>query len=94
MDQTSQFLLAIGGILLIGLVTSALAGKVLLPRVTLLLLTGILIGNEALGLIPNVLTDNFELIADMTLLMVGFLLGGKHTKETLEENGREAVILS
>ena len=76
-EMTSQFLLTIGGILLIGLLTSTLAHRTPLPRITLLLLFGMVIGGELLDIIPPVITDRFEIIADMTLLMVGFLIGGK-----------------
>lgn len=74
---SAQFLLTIGGILLLGLLISTLAHRTVLPRITLLLLFGIVIGGELLDIIPPVITNRFEIIADMTLLMVGFLLGGK-----------------
>lgn len=82
MEFSSQFLLTLGGILLLGLVTSTIARRTFLPRVSLLLVFGILIGDQALNVIPPIFTDHFNLIADMTLLMVGFLLGGKLTRET------------
>ena len=83
MDLSAQFLLTIGGILLLGLLTSTLARRTFLPRVTLLLIFGILIGGDGLDLIPPVFTERFELAAAMTLLMVGFLLGGKLTAESI-----------
>lgn len=86
MDNSSQFLLTIGSILLLGLITSTLARRTSLPRVTLLLLFGVLLGQQALNAIPVVFAERFDLIADMTLLMVGFLLGGKLTKDTLRES--------
>jgi len=86
MDLSAQFLLTIGGILLLGLLTSALAGRIFLPRVTLLLIFGILIGGDGLNLIQPVFTERFELIADLTLLMVGFLLGGKLTLDSVRES--------
>lgn len=94
MKDSSEFLLTIGGILLLGLLTSTLARRTLLPRVTLLLLFGILIGKEFLNLIPHVFSDRFDIIADMTLLMVGFLLGGKLTKESLRDSAGEVLWLS
>jgi len=47
--------------------------------VTLLLIFGALAGEVGANLIPVSFTDHFSVIADMTLLMVGFLLGGKLT---------------
>ena len=81
MDQTAQILLTLGGILLLGLATDVLGQRTFLPRVTLMLLFGILIGPEILDWIPAVITDRFELITNMALLMVGFLLGGRLTRE-------------
>lgn len=86
MESSSQFLLAIGGILLIGLVTDALGHRTFLPRVTLLLIFGVIIGKEALDIIPSVFSERFELIANIALLMVGFLIGGKLTKDSLQQS--------
>jgi Kef-type K+ transport system membrane component KefB len=89
-----QFLLSLGGILLLGMATDLLGRRTFLPRVTLLLIFGVIIGPEVLDLIPDFFTHRFELIAEMALLMVGFLLGGKLTKETLAQNGRRMLIIS
>ncbi|GAB3020607.1 cation:proton antiporter [Bowmanella dokdonensis] len=88
------FLLTIGGILLLGLFTSTLAERTFLPRATLLLLFGVLIGGQGLNLIPSPVTTQFEIIADMTLLMVGFLIGGKLTIHSLRQNMGEVLWLS
>ena len=82
--QSSQFLLTIGGFLLLGLLTSTLGRYTFLPRVTLLLIFGIIIGQEVLDIIPPLFLDLFDIIANMALLMVGFLLGGKLTRDTLQ----------
>jgi Kef-type K+ transport system membrane component KefB len=94
MEVSSQFILTIGGILLLGLLTSTLAQRTFLPRVTLLLIFGVIIGKDMLDVIPQVFSDRFEIIADMTLLMVGFLLGGKLTKESLRESAGEVLWIS
>ena len=86
MQSTSQFLLALGGILLLGLVMSALGQRTLLPRVTLLLILGVVIGKEGLDIIPTVFSDRFDIIAVIALLMVGFLLGGRLTIDYLKQS--------
>ena len=83
MDGNYQFLLTVGGILLLGLLTSTLGRKSPLPRVTLLLLFGLCIGSNGFDLIPPLFNEWFELIANMALLMVGFLLGGQLTRRHL-----------
>ncbi len=83
LNISSQLLLALGGIFLVGLLLSTVAQRTFLPRATLLLLFGALIGEDLLNLVPKLLVDRFGLIAEVTLLMVGFLLGGKLTRTSL-----------
>ena len=94
MDSTAQILLTLGGILLLGLATDVLGQRTFLPRVTLMLLFGMLIGPGMLDLVPAMVADRFELIASMALLMVGFLLGGRLTRENLQRSGREIISIS
>lgn len=77
MIPSYQLLLTLGGILLFGLLTSAIGRHTFLPRVTLLLIFGILLGDQAFSVIPEIFIGWFEIIANMTLVMVGFLLGNK-----------------
>ena len=83
MESNYQFLLTVGGILLLGLLTSTIGRRSPLPRVTLLLMFGVCIGSDGFDIIPSVFVDWFELIANMALLMVGFLLGGQLTRKHL-----------
>lgn len=94
MEKISEFLFAIGGLLLLGLATDMIGKRTFLPRVTLLLIFGILIGSEMLNLIPAMLTNRFELAADTALLMVGFLLGGKLTRDTMKSSGSQIMWIS
>lgn len=94
MDNSYQFLVTIGSILLVGLIVSNLARHTFLPRVTLLLIFGAAIGKQGLDLIPHIFEDRFDLIADMTLLMVGFLLGGKLTRKSLRGYKRKVFWIS
>jgi len=94
METTSVFILTIGSLLLLGLLTSTIARRSFLPRVTLLLIFGIVIGKEGFDLIPQLFNEHLDIIADMTLLMVGFLLGGKLTKDSLQESAREVLWIS
>jgi len=86
MHSTSQFLLTLGGILLFGLVASTIGRRTFLPRVTLLLIFGMIIGKEMLDIIPAIFSERFEIIANMALLMVGFLLGGKLTIDSMRQS--------
>jgi len=94
MQSASQFLIALGGILLLGLLTDVLGRRTHLPRVTLLLIFGVIIGKDLLDIIPSVFSDRFEIIADMALLMVGFLLGGRLTAGTLKNSAGQILWIS
>lgn len=93
-DVAAQFLLALGGILLLGLLTDTLGRRTFLPRVTLLLLFGMAVGPQGLNLIPAIFAERFDIIADMALLMVGFLLGQNLTLARLRESGRQILWIS
>ena len=82
MESAYQFLLSLGVILLCGQIISTLGRRTSLPRVTLLLIFGILIGKNFFNVIPSFFYQQFEIIAEMTLLMVGFLIGGKLTRDS------------
>jgi Kef-type K+ transport system membrane component KefB len=94
MQQTAEFLLAIGGILLLGLATDFLGRHTFLPRVTLLLCFGIIVGDEALAIIPASVNSRFDLIAVLALMMIGFLLGGKLTLKSIKDTGRQIAWIS
>lgn len=91
--QHTHDLLLLGIIMLLGLGAHTLGGKVHVPRVTLLLLLGALAGPALFDVIPLQATGSFELITELTLAMVGFLLGERMSLRDLRE-GREAIVLS
>ncbi len=84
MHSSTQFLIAIGGILLFAIAADVIGKHTFLPRVTLLLLFGVIIGKDVLDLIPPIVTNQFELLADIALIMVGFLIGGKLTRKSMQ----------
>ncbi len=94
MHQTAEILLSIGGIMLLGLVTDMLGRRTFLPRVTLLLLFGMIIGPSLLNLLPEIFISRFELIANIALIMVGFLIGGKLSKKLFKSLGKELIWIS
>jgi len=94
MEPIYQFLLSLGGILLLGMATDMLGRHTFLPRVTLLLIFGVVIGQEGLDLLPGVFTDKFDIVTDMALLMVGFLLGEEFTPKSLRRSGRTILWIS
>lgn len=94
MPAAAQMFIAIGCILLLGLATDLLGRRTRLPRVTLLLLFGMLVGPEMLNLIPVLVLDYFDVIAQIALLMIGFVLGGKLNKKNLSRSAQQVIVIS
>ncbi|MBF0285048.1 MAG: cation:proton antiporter [Magnetococcales bacterium] len=87
-------LLTLSGLFLLGFIADALARRVRLPRVTLLLLLGILMGPAGTGLVSGGNREWLAVIAHVTLLMVGFLLGGTVTIARFRRYGWTVLLLS
>jgi NhaP-type Na+/H+ or K+/H+ antiporter len=84
---TENILILLGALLLASLALESLGRRTRLPRVTLLILFGFLIGPGGIGLIPVAVEQWYPLITDMALGMIGFLLGGKLTLHRLQRMG-------
>lgn len=87
-------LIAIGALFLTGLAADMLGRRTRLPRVTILLIFGILIGGSGLDLVPAEITALYEPVSIVALTMVAFLLGGALRLETLRRRGRAILAVS
>ena len=85
MENLGIVITTLGVLLLLGLAGDLLARRIPVPRVTLLILFGVLIGPSALALLPVQAEAWYPLISNLALLMVGFLLGGKLSLANLRE---------
>ena len=94
MHSTAETLITVGVLLLLGLVTDAIGHRTRLPRVTLLLIFGFVIGPSGLDFISPSDGKWFSVVADMALIMIGFLLGEKLTLSSLREHGKFVLWLS
>ncbi|NND90087.1 MAG: cation:proton antiporter [Granulosicoccus sp.] len=94
MPETDLILMVIGSVLLLGLATEYIGRVSALPRVTLLMLFGVVIGHDGLGILPHSSAGWFPLVTNMALLLVGFLLGGKISIRELGKNGPAILYIS
>lgn len=93
--QMSSTLLSIGGIFLLGFAADLAGRYTPMPRVTLLLLSGLLFGPAGLDLLPHRFIDEwFPLLTHIALCMVGFLLGEKITVSAIRERGESVLWMS
>jgi NhaP-type Na+/H+ or K+/H+ antiporter len=93
-NDTAKTLITLGVLLLIGLVTGTIGRRTRLPRVTLLLIFGFAIGPAGLDFLSPSEGKWFSVIADMALVMIGFLLGEKLTLSSLRQHGKFLLWLS
>lgn len=94
MNISPSFLLTVGGFLLLGLIASTIARRTILPRVTILLLFGVVVGGDCLDLVPPLFSEHFDVVADITLVMIGFLIGGKLTLASIKGSARSVFWIS
>ena len=94
MIDFTEFFLTLGVLFLIGLLTDLIGKRSILPRVSLLMLFGFIIGPSVLDIIPEIGTHWFPAVADMALIMIGFLLGGQLTIPFLKKSGKNVICIS
>jgi len=80
--------------MMLGLVTDLLGRHTPLPRVTLLLLFGFAIGPSGMAVLPEIAPEAFYLLSSIALVMIGFLIGGTLTRESLRRHGRRVLTVS
>lgn len=90
----SSTLVVIGCILLGAYAADAFGRRVHVPRVTLLLLLGVVVGPIGLGVIPVVAEETFPLVTHLALAMVGFLLGERLSFKEMQRDGYAALRIS
>jgi len=90
----SVIFIALGLLFLAGLAADVLGRQTRLPRVTLLLLCGIVVGRSGLDLVPDAADGLFEFMATAALTMVALLLGGSFRRTNLARHGREILSVS
>lgn len=88
MESQVIALLPLGAVLLASLALEAIGRRTRLPRVTLLILFGVVAGPGGLGWVTPEVQASYPLVAVMALGLIGFLLGGSLTGARLRALGR------
>lgn len=86
MDLAVVFL-TLGALFVLGLVADLVGRRSAVPRVTLLLLGGVAVGQSGLGLVPESAYEWYEFLSVSALTMVAFLLGGSLSRKSLSRHG-------
>lgn len=90
----APLLITLGALFLVGLAADTLGRRTRLPRVTLLLACGLVVGGSGLDLIPPEMRSLYDFLSVMSLTMVAFLLGSSLTLDRLARHGRAILLIS
>jgi Kef-type K+ transport system membrane component KefB len=93
MDQ-GMVLITLGALFVVGLAADAVGRHTPLPRVTLLLACGIVVGGSGLDLLPQGAERLYDVLSTVALTMVAFLLGNSLTLHSLRRHGRAILTIS
>ena len=86
--------IALGIFFIVGLAADEIGRRTKLPRVTLLILFGVLAGPTGFDVVPKQAQSWYEPLATIALTMVAFLLGGTLSLATLKIHGRRILLIS
>lgn len=87
-------LVLVGVFLLAGYMAHVAGRRTFVPRVTLLLLLGVLAGPSGLNLLPQEVQRWFPLAAQTALSLVGFVLGERFFGKKLRQTGRVVLAVA
>jgi Kef-type K+ transport system membrane component KefB len=90
----AEVLITFGGLFLIGLLADLAGRYTPLPRVTLLLVIGFILGPSILDVMPLFTKEWFPVLTDIALTMIGFLLGQKINRTTFRKSGKAVIYIS
>jgi len=90
----APLLITLGALFIVGLAADAIGRRTRLPRVTLLLACGIVVGGSGLDLLPPEARALYDVLATMALTMVAFVLGNSLTLADLRRHGRAILSIS
>ncbi len=95
MNELHLILLTLGAALLASAFGRTGAAFLHVPQVSLLMLLGLAFGPLGLDVVPPQARESwYPMVSEVTLAMVGFLVGGEFSKSKLKENGRAVMAVS
>ncbi len=93
-ESVGEFFILLGSLFFIGLVVSSLAKILAIPRVTLLLLSGVALSPIGFNALSHIPPGWLSFIADFTLLIIGYLLGARLTPEFVQRYAKGVLVSS
>lgn len=94
MSDIATLLIVLGLLFFVGLAADRIGRQLQLPRVTLLLGFGLVVGQAGFDLLPTALNDLYPVVTIVALSAVAVLLGSSLSLENLRKHGRIVVTVS
>lgn len=94
MQEQALLLIVLGLLFFIGLAADRIGRRLQLPRVTLLLGFGLIVGRPGFDLLPEAISDLYSIVAVVALSAVAVLLGSSLSYANLRRHGRIVLIVS
>ncbi|MDE4131737.1 cation:proton antiporter [Phaeobacter sp. QD34_3] len=94
MKEQAVPLIVLGLLFFAGLAADRIGRRLRLPRVTLLLGFGLLVGEAGFGLLPETITTLYPVVAVVALSAVALLLGSELSLANLGQHGRTVLVVS
>lgn len=94
MNEHASVLITLGLLFLAGLAADTVGRRTKLPRVTILLGIGIVIGKSGFELVPDSVEALYPILSIVALTMVSFVLGSALTRKNMSRNGRAIFVVS
>lgn len=94
MFDTWYLLSFVGGLFLMSMLVGHIADRLAVPRVTMLILSGIAIGPWGADLVNGLEQSWFPIITEVTLLLIGYLLGSKITRRFVISSGKAITLVT
>ena len=94
MSGVTKELIVLGALLLVALAGEAVGRHTRVPRISLLVFIGFLLGPAVFGFIDPRQSPSFDFVAILALSMVGFLVGGKLSVAVFRKSGGPIIRVS
>ncbi len=93
-SNVAVIIISIALMLFCGFAVTRITKKLRLPNVTAYILTGILLGQYCLKLIPTSIIDGMSFLADIALAFIAFSTGEFFRLSVLKKNGLKVVVIT
>lgn len=93
-DDAASAILTVGVLLVVAVAARWVAARTRIPRVSLLLLVGVIAGPLVFDALPSGREDWFPVVSRIALVMVGFLIGGEFTIDRVRRRGRQVGFIA